>query len=529
MGVPSLYACALHYSRAMIEPLTFEYLHVPQWPLLAWLAVTRAGSRRVTVLHGSHVERRPDWFCEAAWDGPFDEGGFDGTDILAGSGGRIRNGHVVFASSGNTVDRLHSLQARGKVWVSNSLACLMSAAGAHVPPASGRYFWIFRTIVGGIARYRRALPTSIGDVELTYFDNLLWDGNKLTTVPKPGMGRDFGSFEKYARFLDMSMSALAANAAARERAHPYELMSTASSGYDSSTITVLARRAQATKVLCFDQARRGLDDSGEPLARFLGMEPIVVPRGAWTGTLFPEPPFIAADSHGGDVFYKGAEEALRGKVLLTGYHGDKMWAKESKGADENIVRGDQSGLSLTEYRLAVGTIHCPVSFWGVRQIADLHRISNAPDMAPWDVHGDYSRPICRRIVESEGVPREMFGREKKATWVLLLRNRSFLSRPSLEDYLGWIESRRWAWVRRGLIPPTVTRDLDGLDVKIRHALGKAATVDENKWFMRPVHSSGAIRVLWRLSAGPSYLRRFLFPWALDRQMRVYAGMPRVDV
>jgi hypothetical protein len=507
----------------MTDSLQLEFVSMPDWPVLAWLARTHAGSRRITVLHGSQVETHPEWFCEAAWAGPFDEGSFDRTDIVVGSGGRLRNGELVFVSAGNTVDRLQSLQKDGTLWVSNSLACLMAAAGARVSPASSRYFWIFRTIVGGIARYRRTLPTSEGDVLLTYFDNLVWDGATLHVAPKPGRGRDFGSFDTYARFLDESMSAFASNASARERAHRYELISTASSGYDSSTVTVLARRAGATKVLCFDQARRGLDDSGEPLARFLAMQPIVVPRGAWTSTVFPEPPFIAADSHGGDVFFKGAEDALRGRVLLTGYHGDKMWAKDSHAADENIVRGDQSGLSLSEYRLTIGTLHCPVSFWGVRQIADLHRISNAPEMAPWDVPGDYSRPICRRIVESAGVPRDMFGREKKATWVLLLRNKSFLSPRSMEDYLRWIESRRWEWVRRGLVPPSATWRFDQLEVAARRGVGLAAGVDENRWFMRPVHKTGAIRVLWRLSEGPSYLRRFLFPWALDRQMRAFAG------
>jgi hypothetical protein len=512
----------------MAASLQLQFIPMLDWPALAWLAQTHTGSRAVTVMHGTGVETNPEWFCEAAWAGPYGEGGFDRTDIVAGSGGRVRNGELVFVTAGNTVDRLQSLEKNGRVWVSNSLACLMAATGGTVPPATGRYFWIFRTIVGGIARYRRALPTSAGNVRLTYFDNLVWNGTALSVAPKPGRGRDFSSFDSYRRFLDESMAAFAANAEARERAHPFELMCTASSGYDSSTVTVLAHRVGATKVLCFDQARRRLDDSGEPLARFLGMQPVVVPRDAWAATLLPEPPFIAADSHGGDVFFKGAEETLRGKVLLTGYHGDKMWAKEAHHADENIVRGDQSGLSLSEYRLTTRTLHCPVSFWGVRQIADLHRISNSPEMAPWDVPGDYSRPICRRIVESEGVPREMFGREKKATWVLLLRNKSFLSQRSLEDYLGWIESQRWEWMRRGLVPPTTTRGLDALENSFRHRVGRLASIDESKWFMRPIHMSGAVRVLWRLAEGPTYLRRFLFPWALDHQMRAFSHASEVN-
>src|SRR5262249_46947919 len=142
---------------------------------------------------------------------------------------------------------------------------------------------------------------------------------------KPGLGRDFSTFAGYAGFLRESLHALAANGSSTRRAHRYELLSTASSGYDSSTVTVLAKEAGARQVLCFDQARRGLNDSGEPLAQCLGMTPVVVERNAWTTAALPEPAFLAGDSHGGDVFFKGAEHVLKGKILLTGYHGDKIW------------------------------------------------------------------------------------------------------------------------------------------------------------------------------------------------------------
>ena len=59
--------------------------------------------------------------------------------------------------------------------------------------------------------------------------------------------------------------------------------------------------------------------------------------------------------------------------------------------------------------------------------------------------------VCRRIVETAGVPRDMFGIEKKATWVLLLMNKQFLSPPSMQDYVSWLESRRAEWIRKGRI------------------------------------------------------------------------------
>lgn len=501
-----------------------QFTAVPDWPVLAWLARCEPGSRAVTVFHGARVETAVDWFCEATWAGDYEAGDFDLTDVVAGSGGRVRSGGLTFVSSGSTVDRLHSFDAHGATWISNSLACLLAATGARVDPASGKYFWIFRTVVGGLAKYRRELPTSMGDVRLTYFDNLEWDGRRLAERRKPGGVRDFSTFDRYRAFLDDSMQAIGGNAAARARRYRYELMSTASSGYDSSTITVLAQRAGATRVLCFDQARRNIEDSGEPLARCLGMEPVIARRDDWTSATLPEPPFIAADSYGGDVFFKGAERVLEGKVLLTGFHGDKAWAKDLDKVDGNIVRGDQSGLSLAEYRLTIGMLHCPVPFWGVRQVADLHRISNSPEMAPWDVPGDYSRPICRRIVETAGVPRELFGQEKKASWVMLLRSRQFLSPRSTEDYVGWLAARRWEWVRRGRVPPILSRRLDQAEVQLRNTLTRVAD-DSSTWWTRAAARTGASRVLGRAGATPTRLRRFLFAWAMDHHVKAF---PRVE-
>jgi hypothetical protein len=344
----------------------------------------------------------------------------------------------------------------------------------------------------------------------------------MTVVPKPGR-YDFGTFDRYNAFLESSMQAIAGNAVASRRQFKYELLSTASSGYDSSTVTVLARKAGATRVLCIDQARYDMEDSGEPLARLLGMQPVVVSRDAWTNSQLPETSFIAADAHGGDVFFKGAEHVIGGTVLLTGYHGDKMWAKSAPHLDDNIHRGDQSGLSLTEYRLSIGMLHCPVSFWGVRQIADLHRISNSPEMAPWDIPGDYSRPICRRIVESAGVPRELFGQQKKAAWVLMLHKAKFLSPRSMENYLEWLHAHRFEWMRRGRVPPVLSTRLDDLEVDIRKALGRLGSGSAKTLRARFMSASGGERVLSRIAEGPSYLRRFAFPWALNHQMRSFSG------
>jgi hypothetical protein len=504
------------------QPFRFEYVPVDNWPVLAWLAQCHRSRDVITVFHGTRVETADDWFCEAVWRGDFTQGEFDNTDIVAGTGARRRPGEIVFVSSASTVDRLQSLEMPDGPWISNSLACLLETSKAVIDESSGRYHRFFRTIVRGVRRYFRTLPTSAGPLTLTYFDNLVWNGRTLETREKPGRGRDFSTFGKYYDFLLDSMQGIAQNAADRSRRNTYELLSTASSGYDSSTITVLSRQVGATQVLAFNHARRNMDDSGEPLARCLGMHPVAFARSAWMEGRLPEVPFVASDSHGGDVFFRGAESLIRGKVLLTGFHGDKIWAKDPHTlVNDQIIRGDQSGLSLTEYRLSSGTVHCPVPFWGVRQLSDILKISNSEEMKPWDVPGDYSRPICRRIVESQGVPRDMFGVEKKAAWVLLHHADNFLSPSSMPDYMQWLADRQWKWLKKGRIPPVREPWFDKKDIAFRNALGRMGSDEQPAWYKPALRRTGLVRVAWRISETPTRLRRYVFAWALDHHRRAY--------
>jgi hypothetical protein len=226
----------------------------------------------------------------------------------------------------------------------------------------------------------------------------------------------------------------------------------------------------------------------------------------------PEIPFVAANGTGEEVRFKSAEPHLAGRALLTGYHGDKVWAKTAKDLSADIVRGDPSGSALAEYRLWVGFLHCPLPFWGVRQIADVHAITRSLEMAPWDIAGDYSRPICRRIVESAGVPRDLFGMTKRAGSVMLHDDPEFLTRASLADYFDWLGQHRSAWLRRVMFPPVRSIRLDRMTFQAREAIAARMTRTPGLW-----------RVSSRLGfgTGPTRLRAALLPWAVERAKARY--------
>jgi len=486
------------------------YEPIRHWPPQAWLAECEGATVRIR--HGLRVETTQDWFCEAVWAGHYEDGDFDRTDLVAGSGGRLRNGELTFVSSGATVDRLQVFHRDGAALVSNSLVCLLVAAGLSPDPCYSGYYRDFRSIVGGLTRYKRTLQTSGGSVELVYFDNLVWDGHALARLSKPVDRWDFSSFGAYRTFLATSLAAVVNNAGAAARRHPYTPLGTLSSGYDSSAVAVVAREAGVREVLTFDRARGGLDDSGAATAAILGLTVATVGRDAWRRETLPEVPFLAANAYGEEVHWKGAEQLLHGRVLFTGFHGDKVWAKDTKDLGADIVRGDPTGLALTEYRLWAGFLHCPVPFWGVRQIREIHAISHAAEMEPWDVPGDYSRPICRRIVEEAGVPREAFGMRKRAASVVLWNpSEGFLSPKSMEDYRCWLRASQALWIRRGRPPPLVAK-------RLHEAAGRATARLPAGLRDRLGRLPGG----WHIAAlDQPYLFRHLFPWAVDRAAARY--------
>lgn len=495
--------------------MDIQYTAQHYWPGLAWLAIAKADSGLVDVLHGPGVEITEFGALEAVWDGPYEAGDFDRTDIVAGSGVRVRDDQVVFVSAGSTVDRLQFLFKDGTLYISNSLPCLLSAAGAELSPCYTEYYPDFASIVKGLEHYQRQLETSAGPVELVYFNNVVWDGSRPQVVPKPACQRDFSSFDAYAGFLKTSMQKVADNMRSPARRMPFEMLGTLSSGYDSTMVSALAKEVGSTDVLCFDQARKGDDDSGVANAQALGLKPHLVGTTAWRQLALPEIPFIAANAMGEEVRVRSAEHMLRGRVLMTGYHGDKIWDKHTKKVGPDIVRGDPSGGSLTEYRLWAGFLHCPVPFWGVRQIADVVKLSNSPELKPWDVPGDYSRPICRRIGEEAGLGRDSFGVRKLAASVMLHDYEHFLTSESIDDYLQWISENKAQWRKCGRRPPLVSRRLLEMDSSWFRAIDHMVV-----WLKRWPY-------VWRLghwldkNHHHHYLRSYIFPWAISRSKEHY--------
>ncbi|HZI18531.1 MAG TPA: hypothetical protein VEY09_08030, partial [Pyrinomonadaceae bacterium] len=270
--------------------------------------------------------------------------------------------------------------------------------------------------------YTRALITLVDGLEKA--ESVIWRSNDVTLYRmlvdnftivngEPRRYRkietsSFLDFENYHRHLLNTIKASWENATDPARRRTYRrLVSTCSAGYDSSTATALSSALGGDLVLTLKSARGGGADTGAPVAKALGMTCIERER-TGSGVRGMEVEWFTPGSGGGDYPLAVFEDELRDAVLLTGFHGDKIWER-SVPPNTVLRRDDPSGCTMADFRLRVGFLHVPVPFIGAFRHADIHAISNSAEMRPFSVGGSYDRPICRRILEQAGIPRELVG------------------------------------------------------------------------------------------------------------------------
>ncbi|UEX77322.1 hypothetical protein [Sediminicurvatus halobius] len=359
-------------------------------------------------------------------------------------------------------------------------------------------------------------------IYLNYFDNLHWDGTELHAVEKPGAGRTFACFVAYRDFLSGSLAAILENAGSPARLHALTPLSTISTGYDSTCVSALLRDLGVTRALSL-RTPNGRDD-GQQLSRLLGMEATTARNTDWRHLELPEAAFLAANAIGSDVQIAAFSESLAGSVLFTGHYGDPMWDRDTPHTRGEITRTDVAGMSMTEYRLHAGFLHCPPAYFAARSAPAIKAISNSPEMRPWDVGGDYNRPICRRIAEEAGLPRELFGTRKSYTAQWLTTSPAFLSASGRRLYADWLARHRSAWLRQARIPPTCNAQWDRARQRALLASGRA--VGRLPGVHRARHLPPLAALLragdWRGGVPPLLgMRRHLFPWAMHETIKAY--------
>ena len=441
-------------------------------PRLAWLARIEPEAGSVQVLHGEGVERGPGFVVEGAWAGPWERGAFATAATFFGSGVHVGPQGVRLSPSRALVDRIFLARVGPAYVASNSFLVILEALGGRLARGHDYRRETF-TVLRGVRAYEKAITLDgvAGPVEQRYFRPVRLEAGG-PVEEEPDRPPTFGGYPEYRAYLGSELRALLENARAPGRRAPMVPRLALSRGYDSPAVAVLlaelggavaytVRRSNSLLPSWLD--REAALDDGSALAGALGLP--VRPM-EFTGVM-DERLFLASGTGDPELVFEGlfAEAARdsRPTLLFSGYHGDKVWDRRPPdwALSDDLIRGDTSGLALSEARLWAGVVNAAVPFVGASSIASLAAVSQSPQMAPWSVGGDYDRPIPRRIVEEAGIPREAFGRRKRAVvqtyaWPLTPELRgSFARWLRREQGTGgaryraraWASGLRWAALR----------------------------------------------------------------------------------
>jgi hypothetical protein len=384
----------------------------PAVPPLAWLFAMLPDGES-TLLHGSGVWAHDEGFIEGCLAAEPGVHPGDAANVFGSVLTRRGNGWL-FVTPSHTLESLYFYRHASGWSASNSLAFLAAHHGIE-PPWDPRYGAKFASLCLGIEKYERSLwRTAEGEMLRVAYDNAeLTFAGELRFVPKP-LPPAFRNFGEYVEYLHTSLVLAFANAAEPTRGSVYRPLTTCSSGYDSAGAAALSTRVGCREGVTLRTSREGQADSGRPVAESLGLRLTEVDRPHNVEGTFEEvADFFATGMGGEDYCFKGFAPHVRGRILLTGFHGGRVWSP-TKAPSPAIARSDLSGSSLQEFRLWRDFIHIPVPMIGARRHPEIRAITLSQEMAPFRLDNDYDRPIPRRIAEEAGVPRPQFGQQKRA-------------------------------------------------------------------------------------------------------------------
>lgn len=428
--------------------MRFEFLPIPTLPRLAWAACLQAGNPIARVLHGPWVEAREDAFVEGAWDAPFTAWDFERSAVLAGSGGRVTPTGIRFATPANMFERLQSVSAGDRLFVSNSLAFLLALSGDRLDPDHPHYYLdLLEFDRRGIGmKEKRLRLAGGGSVELHDCCNLeVAPDLRVTRVEKP-WGAPPAGYDAYVSLLERTLERVIENAGDSGRRWRYRPLAMISQGYDSTAVAALAARVGCREAVTFLRSggRRGyVEDSGETIARTLGLAVTSYERNDHVAMPeFREEEFYL-EPWGVDRTMVVMERQLAGSLLLSGRSGELVWARgqPTRAGLPHLERPMEklSGCALGEFRLRTGFLHFPPATIAAIHAPVIHPWNASLEMQSWSIGGPYDKPIARRIAEEAGVPRHLFGQAKKGGPQV---------RPP-DRILGRFKRRtaRWPWFR----------------------------------------------------------------------------------
>lgn len=401
--------------------MKINYYENEKLPKLAWCALIQKDNFVIHVYHGPGVETFDEFFVEGAWDGEFYKGEFYKSYFFLGTGGRIikdgLNKGILFSTPNHTLERLYSINEPEKIFVSNSLPFILYMSGTELDDKYLHYETDLNSILKGVNEYKKIIPLRNNrELNLHYFCNIFIDSNLDYKIFEKNSVKPFKNYDDYYVKLITTLKLIVSNAQSKERKFHYGLVSTISKGYDAAACAAVALELGCRTVVTFNEPEKYADDNGECIAQKLGYKNIVKKNANQylENNSFIEAEFLSSGELGTGIVFTSFEEEFKQNIVFMGERGDKIWDKNRTDANKEMRFENElyPGTSMTENRLKVGYILLPMPLFGATQWPSIHEISNSKEMEDFSIGGEYDRPIPRRIVETKGVERTMFGMKK---------------------------------------------------------------------------------------------------------------------
>lgn len=397
------------------------------------------------VICGKDVETRDNFWVEGAWNGMFSDADFVNADWFCGTGGVIVNKGVVFSTPSHVTSGLYSTYSKNGFCISNSLYLLLSINEYSLDPQYINYEVDFNSILDGINKYKDIIHVRGGDVRVHYFKNIVVNDEGIVELNKQcvQLFRDF--FDYYERLHD-SINKFVKNGCDEHRKKTYGIVTTVSKGYDAPCCAVLAKQAGCDTAVTFSADGKYKDDSGAEIAKKLGYSK-VIERNALdylNRTDIVEAEYLCTGELGAQISLSAFDNEFKGNMVFTGDRGDSIWNKYNPICNNEYRFVDiLNHLGSSERKLWLGYISVPMPLFGASSWTSIQKISLSEEMNPWSLNNGYDRPIPRRICESAGLSRNMFGFEKhgagftyKYDWMNRIKRRmSHNASLSFQDYV----------------------------------------------------------------------------------------------
>ena len=407
------------------------YLLDDDLPKLGWIIVVDVGKKHILARHGKFVECHEEWMVEGVWDQPFKQGNFHNTEVFFGSGMRVVGDSIHFITSSALTDRIVLCEDKEYILISNSLVLLLAYTGAKLDDEHDYRRETLSIIQDGVANYHRRFKIIHPSIECFYqvfYENIVLENGKVTFAFKPKDIDRLKTYEAYYGLLNDKVKKLTENYKSEDRSFPIKPYTTISAGYDSAAVSCIVKNHGVQDCFTGSPLNRLLlpskKEGGIEIGRSLGFavreldssrKRIPTDELYFLATNYPKfsnSVWLEISLHS---MVEEIERQNRPAVVFFGYSGENMWDvnMEKRYQTNDLKTGSPiSGLNLSEIRLVKGFFNVALPYIYARGRMDVLKISRSKAMEKWKLDTAYDRPIPRRIVESAGIDRYMFGMKK---------------------------------------------------------------------------------------------------------------------